>query len=100
MKNYFYKCTACNKEYTSVEIEANQIYLCPNCGSCEKNQPLKGVLTVEYDYEHLKNIYTKDKFFSFIAGQIWSYPELWPIDFNKIDKNDLEKLSLTLQIKY
>ncbi len=94
MKNYFYKCTACSKKYTSTEIEANQIYLCPHCGSCEKNQPLKGVLKVEYDFEHLKYIYTKDKFISIAAGQIWSYPELWPIDFSKIDKNDLEKLSL------
>lgn len=95
MKKYFYKCRACNKEYTSAEIEVNQIYLCPHCGSCEKNQPLKGVLTIEYDYEYLKNIYTKDKFLSFTPGQIWSYPELWPIDFNKIDKIDLEKLSLS-----
>ncbi|KUG25448.1 threonine synthase [hydrocarbon metagenome] len=94
MKNYYYKCTACNKNYTSAEIESNKIYLCPNCGSCEKNQPLKGVLSIEYDYEHLKNIYTKDKFLSFTAGQIWSYPQLWPIDFNKDDRNDLEKLSL------
>jgi len=94
MKNYLYKCTACNKKYTSVEIEANRLYLCPDCGSCKTNEPLKGVLTVEYDYEHLKNIYSKAKFLSCTAGEIWNYPALWPIDFNKINKNDLAKLSL------
>lgn len=94
MKNYFYRCTVCNKKFTSTEIEANQIYLCPDCGSSEKNQPLKGVLTVEYDYEHLKNIYSKAKFLSFTAGEIWNYHDLWPIDFSMLNKNDLVKLSL------
>lgn len=93
-KNYKYICKDCNTEFDSALIESKMIYLCPNCGSCEKNQPLKGVLTIEYDYKQLKNIYTKDKFLNFTAGKIWDYPDLWPIDFNKIDKNDLEKLSL------
>jgi len=94
MSLYKYICTKCSKEFDSVLIESKMIYLCPDCGSCKKNQPLKGVLTVEYDYDQLKSIYTKENFLSFTAGEIWLYPDLCPIDFNKIDKIDLEKLSL------
>jgi len=94
MSLYKYICTNCSKEFDSVLIESKMIYLCPDCGSCEKNQPLNGVLTVEYDYNQLKRVYTKEKFLSFIAGEIWLYPDLWPIDFEKVDKNDLAKLSL------
>lgn len=93
-KHYKYICTNCGNKFVSELIESKKIYLCPDCGSSEKNTPLKGVLTIEYDYEHLKNTYSKKKFLSFAAGEIWNYPDLWPIDFNKIDKNDLEKLSL------
>ena len=94
MSLYKYLCTNCSKDYDSGSIESEMIYLCPDCGSCEKNQPLQGVLTVEYDYEHLKKIYNKDKLLSFTAGEIWSYPELWSVDFNMLNKNDLAKLSL------
>lgn len=94
MSLYKYLCTNCSKDYDSESIESKKIYLCPDCGSSAKNTPLKGVLTIEYDYEHLKNTYSKKKFLSFAAGEIWNYPDLWPIDFNNIDKNDLAKLSL------
>lgn len=93
-KHYKYICTNCGNEFNSESIESKMIYLCPDCGSSAKNTPLKGVLTIEYDYEHLKNTYSKKKFLSFAAGEIWNYPDLWPIDFNNIDKNDLAKLSL------
>ncbi len=93
-KHYKYICTNCGNKFVSELIESKKIYLCPDCGSSAKNTPLKGVLTIEYDYEQLKNTYSKKKFLSFAAGEIWNYPDLWPIDFNMIDKNDLEKLSL------
>ena len=54
MKPYYYKCTNCNSEFGKSEIEGNFIYLCPKCGKAEKNKPLEGVLTVEYDYQELK----------------------------------------------
>ncbi len=94
VRNYKYHCNNCSKLYSAEEIESGLIYLCPNCGESKKNTPLKGILTIEYDYEQLTNIYSKDELLSFAAGQIWNYPDLWPIDFNKIDKNDLAKLSL------
>ena len=54
MLNYIYKCSGCHKEFEAREIESNFIYLCPSCGKAEKNKPLEGVLTVEYDYIELK----------------------------------------------
>ena len=94
MNNYVYKCTLCNKQLTSSEVESKQIYLCPDCGSTEKNKPLKGVLSIEYDYGKLNPRSLRNKLLKSIPGQFWSYPELWPIVFSKIDRNDLLLLSL------
>jgi len=81
MNNYIYKCSNCNKEFSSKLVEENFIYLCPECGKAEKNQPLTGVLKVEYDYAELKKKLSREKFLKLSAGQFWLYPELWPIDF-------------------
>lgn len=94
MEKYYYKCTNCYETFSAEKIEKEFIYLCPECGESKKNSPLKGILTVEYDYEKLKKIYTKENFLRLTAGQIWLYSHLWPVDFNKINKDDLEKLSL------
>lgn len=94
MEKYYYKCTNCYETFSAEKIEKESIYLCPECGESKKNSPLKGILTVEYDYEKLKKIYTKENFLRLTAGQIWLYSHLWPVDFNKINKDDLEKLSL------
>ena len=61
MKNYIYKCFDCKKEFSAELIEDNFSYLCPNCGKAEKNRPLRGVLTVEYDYNELKKKLNKEK---------------------------------------
>lgn len=99
MKNYTYKCHNCNKEYSQEEIENNSIYLCPNCGSCEKNQPLEGVLEVVYDYERIKNEISVESFLQNQSGKFWKYPYLWPLEYDEngfkdISSKDLEKLAL------
>ncbi|MDD3559533.1 MAG: threonine synthase [Melioribacteraceae bacterium] len=94
MMEHHFKCTNCSRIFAAGTTEREHIYICPDCGESIKNSPLKGVLTVEYDYEKLKKTYTKDKFLHLTAGQIWTYPDLWPMEFSKIDKYDLEKLAL------
>ena len=79
MTNYFYKCFNCGGQYTAQQIEDNFMYLCPACGKAERNKPLKGVLTVEYDYKKLKKKYSKEKFLRLVPGKFWNYPFLWPI---------------------
>ena len=54
MNKYNYKCFNCKKEFSAEFIEDNFYYLCPDCGKAEMNQPLKGVLTIEYDYDEIK----------------------------------------------
>lgn len=79
--------------FSSTEIEDNLIYLCPRCGKAEKNTPLKGVMTVEYDYKKIKKKYSKERFFKHQPGKFWLYPYLWPV--NKYpDKTVLERLQL------
>lgn len=98
MNKYFYKCFDCGKCYDKDEIENNLIYLCPTCGAVEKNQPLKGILLIEYDYEEIKNKYLKDEFLKTPKGKFWLYDFLWPINFanERIQKitSHLDKISL------
>ncbi|MCX6150847.1 MAG: threonine synthase [Ignavibacteriales bacterium] len=97
MEHYLYKCYNCYKEYSSIWIEENFIYLCPSCGKAEKNQPLKGVLKIEYDYDGLKKKLNREKFLKLPAGQFWLYPDLWPVDFQSqtLNKNFLDRIRLT-----
>lgn len=92
MKEYYYKCRDCGNEYNFRKIENEFIYLCPECGKAEKNQPLKGVLTIEYDYNKIR--ITKEEFLNFQSGKFWLYPELLPIDFSNINTAFLSRLSL------
>jgi len=92
--NYIYKCSSCLKEFEAKEIEAYFSYLCPNCGEAEKNKPLIGVLTVEYDYIDLKKKLSKEDFFKLTPGKFWLYPDLWSIDFQNFSDDQLKKLSL------
>ncbi len=94
MKNYFYKCFDCKAEYSANQIEEEFIYLCPACGSAEKNKPLKGVLTVEYDFSYLSNQLSSEKFLKYPAGQFWLYPELWPLNFSGFQESYLTRLAL------
>lgn len=93
MNSYFYKCFDCGCKYSAEQIEENFVYLCPGCGKAERNKPLKGVLTVEYDYKYLKKKYSKDKFLRSTSGKFWNYPFLWPIK-----KYPTEKVLSRLQL--
>ena len=94
MSNYFYKCLSCQKEIDAHELESNFIYLCPSCGSAEKNKPLKGVLIIEYDYNELKKKIARNEFLKLIPGKFWLYPDLWPLNFQNFGEEQLAKLSI------
>lgn len=99
MANYSYKCFDCGKHYGKDEIEKNLIYLCPDCGTVEKNQPLRGVLLIEYDYEWIRKNYKSKEFLKLQPGKFWQYDYLWPLDFDNgkiksIDENLLQKIIL------
>jgi threonine synthase len=99
MKKYFYKCFDCGKTYDKDTIEKNLIYLCPNCGKVEKNQPLRGVLLIEYDYSSIKKKHSKKDFLKLQPGKFWQYDFLWPINFKNhavvsLIRNDINRLAL------
>lgn len=53
---FVYKCSICKREYRRDEVR----YLCPVCSIEYKiGMPLKGVLTVEFDYNHIKRRFSK-----------------------------------------
>jgi threonine synthase len=83
MNHYFYQCFDCASRFSIEEIEPVFQYLCPRCGKAGKNQPLKGVLWVEYDYENLKRELNRGEFLNFACGEFWHYPRLWPLDFRE-----------------
>ena len=88
MNNYLYKCFDCGKTYSKEFIEDELIYICPECGTVEKNSPLKGILTVEYDYEEIRRKESRENFLKLLPGKFWLYPYLWPLEFeNGIPKN-------------
>ena len=95
MKKYFYRCFQCCKEITATEVEDNLIYLCPKCGSSEKNQPLTGVLEVLYDYESIKADISKESFISNGVGKILDYPYLWPIEYTSKGIKDISSFEQT-----
>lgn len=94
MSNYIYRCINCKSEYSAEKIENNFIYLCPKCGKAEKSKPLEGVLTVEYDYDELKEKLSRDEFLKLTPGKFWLYPELWCVNFQNFDDDQLNKLAL------
>ena len=99
MKKYYYKCFDCGKTYDNDEIETNMIYLCPACGKIEKNQPLRGILLINYDYDSIKIKYRKDDLFKLQPGKFWQYDFLWPLNFDEgkvkgVDEKVLERISL------
>ena len=98
MKNYIYKCSNCKTEYSAGEIENNFTYLCPKCGKAEKNQPLKGVLTIEYDYKEINKKLSRDEFLKLTPGKFWLYPDLWPINFQSFSDEQLNKLALPAEL--
>ncbi|MCX6170412.1 MAG: pyridoxal-phosphate dependent enzyme [Ignavibacteriales bacterium] len=109
MKKYFYKCFDCGKSYNKDEIEKNLVYLCPGCGKVEKNQPLRGVLTIEYDYESVRKNFRREEFLKLQTGKFWQYDFLSPLEFvngkmASVDDNLLQRVTLdsnsTLKLSY
>jgi threonine synthase len=94
MSNYIYKCFNCKKEFPSEFSEKAFHYICTECGKAKKNEPLEGVLTIEYDYQDLKKKLSRDKFLKLTPGKFWLYPGLWPINFNNFTDDQLTKLSI------
>ncbi len=86
MSHYQYKCCQCGESFSSEEIESHLIYLCPECGSAEKEMPLTGVLKIEYDYQLLKKKWQREKFLKLPKGEIWEYPDFYPIEHNQDGK--------------
>ena len=94
MKKYNYKCFKCSETYLPEQIEKPMLYLCPECGKAERNKPLEGVLTVEYEYKNLKKKLSRNDFLKLPPGKFWLYPELWPLNFKNIPDDKLNRLAL------
>lgn len=101
MSHYYYFCSECKKEYPAYKIESELIYLCPACGKAERNQPLKGVLRIKYDYNLIKRNNIKEKILGSQCGKIWHLPELLPLAHNYdtkkyplVPEDKLESVSL------
>jgi threonine synthase len=96
MEKYYYKCFDCGGRYGMDEIEKELIYLCPSCGTVEKNKPLRGILSVEYDYRSISMSRSKEELLNLRPGKFWEYDYLWPLESEdgKIAGLDEDKLKL------
>lgn len=79
MAHYHYTCFDCNAVYSAQQVESELLYLCPACGACEKNMPLKGVLLIAYDTDYIAKYITRERLLALPAGKFWLYPEIWPL---------------------
>lgn len=76
VKNY--ECTICHKIYDKKE----HIYTCKDCGE-------KGILDINYDYEELKKVLTKEYFKNNTDFSMWRYKHLMSVidrDFSNLLK--------------
>jgi threonine synthase len=80
--HYTYRCSQCQRTFAADEIERNFVYLCPHCGSAERNAPLTGVLQIIYDYPAVASELFRDEFLRLPAGSPWRYPQLWPLAYD------------------
>ncbi len=99
MTKYLYKCSTCNSQFSQEIIETNLSYLCPKCGRADKNEPLEGVLLLEYDYAALAKKLKLSDVLKLKPGSFWDFPWLFPLEFvnglpEKISANSLAKLKL------
>ena len=70
-----YRCTICGKFFETQDA----LLTCPNCGE-------KGILDVEYDYEALKKVLTKDYFEHNHNYSMWRYAPMMGIKEDHIDE--------------
>ena len=70
-----YRCTICHKEFKPDEVSLT----CPCCGE-------KGILDVEYDYDALKKILTKEYFANNRNYSMWRYAPIMGIEEEHIDE--------------
>ncbi|MEW6702135.1 MAG: pyridoxal-phosphate dependent enzyme [Bacteroidota bacterium] len=99
MNKYYYKCFDCGKTFDKDKIESELIYLCPHCASVEKNQPLRGILLINYDYDAIKKKRAKEEVLNFQTGKFWQYNFLFPLDsengkLKDVEEKALERISL------
>lgn len=87
MNHYRYICFDCGSQYSADKIENRPHYLCPKCGSHKPNEPLKGILLIEYDHASIRKNLKRDDFLKLPAGQFWRYPFLWPLQFKQQNDN-------------
>jgi threonine synthase len=65
----------------------------------EKNQPLRGILLINYDYESIKIKYRKEDLLKLQPGKFWLYDYLWPVESSNgnvtgINQDALNRISL------
>ena len=70
-----YRCTICGKFFETQDA----LLTCPDCGE-------KGILDVEYDYEALKKVLTKEYFEKNRNYSMWRYAPLMGIKEDHIDE--------------
>ena len=70
-----YRCTICGKFFETQDA----LLTCPDCGE-------KGILDVEYDYDALKKVLTKDYFEKNRNYSMWRYAPLMGIKEDHIDE--------------
>ncbi|NOX89195.1 MAG: pyridoxal-phosphate dependent enzyme [Calditrichaeota bacterium] len=80
--HYFYQCINCQQKYPAEKIEENLFYLCPSCGKAGKNEPLRGVLNIVYDYDEIRRKISREHFLRLPAGIPWLYPQLLPLEYD------------------
>ena len=70
-----YRCTICGKFFETQDA----LLTCPDCGE-------KGILDVEYDYESLKKVLTKEYFANNRNYSMWRYAPMMGIKEDHIDE--------------
>jgi threonine synthase len=96
MDKYYYKCFDCGKEYNKYDVEESLIYLCPDCGLVQKNQPLRGVLLIQYDYKLIRKNHSAAELKELEPGKFWQYGYLWPLEYEKGKVKGINAKSLDL----
>lgn len=70
-----YRCTICHKFFKPEEVDLT----CPDCGE-------KGILDIEYDYDALKKVLTKEYFENNRNYSMWRYAPIMGIEDDHIDE--------------